>query len=211
MKGCVFLAGTGLLTLVLAAPGMAMNSLYDSMGEMYNSRPMSLKSNQVINGQPLPHQQLFNLWGCTGGNISPQLRWSNVPPGTKSFAVTLYDPDTPSGSGWWHWVVINIPGTTRQLPFNAGAQGGQNLPAGASMLRNDYGYKSYSGACPQPDANTHNYQITVYALDIPNLDIGTNSSPAMAGFYILQHALDKAVITAPTKRPSHRRPRSKSS
>lgn len=197
MKRCVILACTWLLTLVFSIPGVCSRD--NSVGKTNNSQPMALNSSQVIDGQPFRRQQMYNARGCSGGNISPGLTWSNVPAGTKSFAVTLYDPDTLSGSGWWNWVVINIPGTVQQLPLNAGAQGGHNLPTGASMLRNDFGHRSYGGACPQAGARAHNYQLTVYALDIPNLDIGTDSSPAMAGFYILQHALGKAVITAPTK------------
>lgn len=198
MKRSIIMAGTGLLTLALSVPSMAMSGKYDGMDYIYDSQPMTLESNQVKNGESFGRQQLFNAWGCNGQNISPELRWSNVPPGTKSFAVTQYDPDAPTGSGWWHWVVINIPGDIRQLSLNAGAQGGQNLPAGANMLRNDFGYKGYGGACPPPNSEPHNYHITVYALDVPNLDVSTNASAAMAGFFIMQHALGKAVITAPT-------------
>ena len=189
MKRVVTLVGIGLLAISLSTPGM---------GKKPDSDIMTLMSNQVTNGKSFQSQQIYNQWGCTGKNTSPELKWTNIPKGTKSFAVTMYDPDAPTGSGWWHWVVINIPGNVKSLPLNAGREGGKNLPKGASMLRNDFGFKGYGGACPPPNAAPHNYHITIYALDIPNLDVNSSASPAMAGFYILQHTLAKAVLTAPT-------------
>ena len=189
MKRVAALVGIGLLAISLSTPGM---------GEKPDSDIMTLMSNQVTNGKTFQSQQIYNQWGCTGKNTSPELKWINIPKGTKSFAVTMYDPDAPTGSGWWHWVVINIPGNVKSLPLNAGTEGGKNLPKGASMLRNDFGFKGYGGACPPPNSTPHNYHITVYALDIPDLDINSGASPAMAGFYILQHTLAKAVLTAPT-------------
>ncbi|USE36720.1 YbhB/YbcL family Raf kinase inhibitor-like protein [Endozoicomonas sp. SCSIO W0465] len=189
MKRVVTLAGIGLLAISLSTTGM---------GNKPDSDIMALMSNQITNGKSFQSQQIYNQWGCTGKNRSPELRWNNIPEGTKSFAVTMYDPDVPTSSGWWHWVVINIPGNVQSLPLNAGSEGGKNLPEGASMLKNDYGFKGYGGACPPPNSAPHNYRITVYALDIPNLDINSNATPAMADFYILQHTLAKAVLTAPT-------------
>lgn len=189
MKRAVTLAATGILAISLATPGM---------GKKPDSGIMTLMSNQVTNGKSFQSQQIYNQWGCTGKNTSPELKWSNIPKGTKSFAVTMYDPDAPTGSGWWHWVVINIPGNITSLSLNAGMEGGRNLPTGASMLMNDYGFKGYGGACPPPDSAPHDYHITVYALDIPDLDENSSATPAMASFYILQHTLAKAVLTAPT-------------
>ncbi|MFK0570283.1 YbhB/YbcL family Raf kinase inhibitor-like protein [Endozoicomonas sp.] len=189
MNRVVSLVGIGLLTITLSTLGMGKNP---------NSDIMTLMSNQVTNSKSFQSQQLYNQWGCTGKNTSPELKWSNVPEGTKSFAVTMYDPDAPTGSGWWHWVVINIPANIHSLSLNAGMESGKNLPKGANMLRNDFGFKGYGGACPPPDSAPHNYHITVYALNIPNLDLNSSASPAMAGFYILQHTLAKTILTAPT-------------
>ncbi|MGL4474960.1 MAG: YbhB/YbcL family Raf kinase inhibitor-like protein [Shewanella sp.] len=107
---------------------------------------LTLESPQVTNDNTFSNQQIFNSWGCTGDNISPELKWSDVPKGTKSFAVTLYDPNAPTGSGWWHWVTINIPADATGLSLGAGALGGDKLPKGASMLRNDFGFMGYGGA-----------------------------------------------------------------
>lgn len=157
-----------------------------------------LESTDVTNDKSLRKAQVFNQWGCTGENKSPQLNWSAVPKETKSFAVTMYDPDAPTGSGWWHWLVVNIPSDQTGLAENAGAQGGQRLPKGASMVTNDFGYKGFGGACPPPNAAPHNYQITVYALNTDKIDLPEHASGALAGYNILQHVIDKAVLTAPT-------------
>ncbi|MTI18724.1 YbhB/YbcL family Raf kinase inhibitor-like protein [Rhodobacteraceae bacterium RKSG542] len=159
---------------------------------------LDLTSGEVTNGETFKPGQIYNSWGCTGDNKSPELTWSNVPEGTKSFAVTMYDPDAPTGSGWWHWVVIDIPESARELQLDAGSEGGGNLPDGAMMLTNDFGFKGYGGACPPPNSKPHNYEITVYALDIPKIEVKPSASPAMAGYFILQHVLGKAVLTAPT-------------
>ncbi|WP_067515540.1 YbhB/YbcL family Raf kinase inhibitor-like protein [Endozoicomonas ascidiicola] len=189
MKYTISLLVAGLLSISLSTWGAEKQTV-----------TMNLKSPQVTNGQSFHNQQIFNHWGCTGKNVSPELQWDKVPDGTKSFAVTMYDPNAPTGSGWWHWVVINIAGDVHSLTENAGKEGGKQLPKGARMLRNDFGFEGYGGACPPPDATPHQYHITVYALDIANLDVDSNASPAMAGYYILQHMLAKAVLTAPTNK-----------
>lgn len=159
---------------------------------------LSLTSVDVHSGESLKSQQVFNSWGCSGLNQSPQLAWENIPAGTKSFAVTMYDPDAPTGSGWWHWVMINVPVSVTQLETNAGAEGGKLMPTGAQMQRNDFGYIGFGGACPPEGAKPHQYEITLYALDIEKLDVPKEGSPALAGYYILQHTLDTAKIVAPT-------------
>lgn len=164
----------------------------------FSVQAMELSSPNVKNGKSLQNAQIFNSWGCTGKNESPALKWTNVPKGTKSFAVTMYDPDAPTGSGWWHWVMIDIPADVNSLPENAGRKDSQDLPKGAIQLRNDFGYDGFGGACPPAGAKPHNYQITVYALKVPKLDIPANASPAYAGYYILANKLGKARIVAPT-------------
>ncbi|KXF83579.1 YbhB/YbcL family Raf kinase inhibitor-like protein [Enterovibrio coralii] len=159
---------------------------------------MTLTSPQITEGETFNKGQIFNGWGCKGDNLSPELLWKNAPEGTKSFAVTMYDPDAPTGSGWWHWVMINIPANVNGLALNAGKEGGEHMPEKAQMQRNDFGFVGYGGACPPPDAPKHNYQITVYALDVESLGVPADGSPALAGYYILQHRIGEAQLIAPT-------------
>jgi Raf kinase inhibitor-like YbhB/YbcL family protein len=140
-------------------------------GFSLGAQAMTLISPTIENGKSLQNAQIYNGWGCTGKNESPALKWSDVPKGTKSFAVTMYDPDAPTGSGWWHWVVVNIPADVRSLPENAGVKDSKKLPQGAIQLRNDFGYNGFGGACPPEGSKPHNYQITVYALNTSKLDI----------------------------------------
>lgn len=164
----------------------------------FMTQAMTLKSQDIHNDHSLQTQQIFNQWGCTGKNVSPQLSWTDIPRGTKSFAVTMYDPDAPTGSGWWHWVAVNIPANVTHLAAGAGLTGGSKLPAGASMVTNDFGFKGFGGACPPPNAKPHNYEITVYALNTDKIELPTHASPALAGYYILQHVIGKAQLIAPT-------------
>jgi Raf kinase inhibitor-like YbhB/YbcL family protein len=136
--------------------------------------------------------QIYNGFGCTGGNVSPQLAWSGAPSGTKSFALTMYDPDAPTGSGWWHWIVVNIPANTTQLA--AGASG-KTMPAGAQETRTDFGKPGYGGPCPPPGA-PHRYVFTIYALKVEKLDLDAQATGAMAGFMINQNKLASAKFTA---------------
>lgn len=159
---------------------------------------LTLTSPEIINGKTFNNEQLFNQWGCTGDNVSPELKWSDVPSGTKSFAITLYDPDAPTGSGWWHWLVINIDSSARGLSSDAGNLKMPKLPKGARMITNDFGFAGYGGACPPEGAKPHQYQLTVYALDTDKITIPEHASGALAGYYILQHVIGKAVLTAPT-------------
>lgn len=150
-------------------------------------------SNDFKEGERLPEAQVFNGMGYTGGNRSPHLAWDGAPEGTKSFVVTCYDPDAPTGSGWWHWVVINIPGSTKELA--AGAGSGGNLPAGAVQTRTDFGALGYGGAAPPP-GRTHHYVFTVQALKVEKLDLDPQSSAAMVGFMCFMNSLGKATLTA---------------
>ncbi len=110
--------------------------------------PFGVTSRDISGEKRLAQQQVFEGFGCHGGNISPQLAWKNPPAGTKSFAVTVYDPDAPTGSGWWHWTVANIPAKIMTLPADAGNPNGEKLPAGVVQGRNDFGYSGFGGACP---------------------------------------------------------------
>ncbi|MDF7671419.1 kinase inhibitor [Orbaceae bacterium ESL0721] len=155
----------------------------------------SVSSNDMDNKKPLSNQQVFNSFGCTGGNLSPELHWENAPKGTKSFAVTVYDPDAPSGSGWWHWTVVNIPATVNQLPAGAGDKEGQKLPAGAVQGRNDYGYAGFGGACPPEGDKPHRYQFTVWALNSDNLPLDNESSGALVGYMLNNSVIEKTELT----------------
>nr|WP_289508275.1 kinase inhibitor [Escherichia coli] len=125
---------------------------------------MKLISNDLRDGDKLPHRHVFNGMGYDGDNISPHLAWDDVPAGTKSFVVTCYDPDAPTGSGWWHWVVVNLPADTRVLPQGFGS-GLVAMPDGVLQTRTDFGKTGYDGAAP-PKGETHRYIFTVHALDI---------------------------------------------
>ena len=131
----------------------------------------------------------FNGFGCTGQNLAPALHWQGQPAGTRSFAVTVYDPDAPTGSGWWHWVVLNLPASTDALP-----EGGA-LPAGARGVHNDFGTTTWGGPCPPIGDTPHHYVFTVYALDVPQLDVPDNATAALAGFMLHGHVLGKAQQT----------------
>jgi Raf kinase inhibitor-like YbhB/YbcL family protein len=140
-------------------------------------------------------EQVFNGFGCTGKNISPALSWSGAPKGTKSFAINVYDPDAPTGSGFWHWVVFNIPADTTSLPKGAGDPKGGGMPAGVVQSRTDFGAPGYGGPCPPKGDKPHHYHFTVYAVDVDKLDADENASAAFVGFNLHFHTLAKASVT----------------
>lgn len=155
---------------------------------------MKLLSQNFNDGEKLPERQVFNGMGYEGDNLSPHLAWDDVPTGTKSFVVTCFDPDAPTGSGWWHWGVANIPADARSLPEGAGS-GKAALPSGAVQTRTDFGKAGYGGAAP-PKGESHRYIFTVYALDVETLDVNDQASGAMLGFNVHFHQLASASITA---------------
>lgn len=161
----------------------------------------SLKSPDIKSGGMIDKKFEFNGFGCSGENKSPALQWSGAPQGTKSFAVTVYDPDAPTGSGWWHWSVINIPADVTELKADAGAAGGANLPKGAMPVRIDYGVAAWGGMCPPPGDKPHRYIFTVHALKVDKLDIPADATAALAGFMVNANALGKATFTAKYGRP----------
>ena len=138
-------------------------------------------------------EHVFNGMGCTGQNVSPALNWTGAPAGTKSFAVTAYDPDAPTGSGWWHWVMYNIPADATGL--TAGAGNGRNAPRGSQQGNTDFGNKGYGGPCPPTGDKPHHYHFTVYALKVDKLDVPGNATAAMVGFYIHANRLASAQVT----------------
>jgi Raf kinase inhibitor-like YbhB/YbcL family protein len=144
----------------------------------------------------LSDAQVFNGFGCSGRNISPAIRWSGAPAGTKSFAITLYDPDAPTGSGWWHWVVYDIPASVSSLPEHAGDADGKLLPAGAMQGRTDFGTAAFGGACPPAGDKPHRYVFTVYALKVEKIGVAPDGSAAMVGFMLNANQLAKSSLTA---------------
>ena len=139
-------------------------------------------------------QQVYNDFGCEGKNASPAISWSNAPEGTKSFAITLFDPDAPTGSGWWHWVVFDLPRTTSSLPTGAGSAGGASMPSGAIQSMTDFGTAGYGGPCPPPGHGPHQYILTVYALKTDKLGLDATAGAPMVGFSLHQQMLAKASI-----------------
>jgi Raf kinase inhibitor-like YbhB/YbcL family protein len=152
----------------------------------------TLTSKSVTDGQPLALDQVSGMGGGGGSDISPQLSWSDFPAGTLSFAVTVYDPDAPTVSGFWHWAVFNLPASVTELP--AGTGDGSELPGGAITLANDAGLKQYVGAAPPPGTGTHRYFIAVHALGVEKLELSGDATPAYLGFNLLQHAVARALI-----------------
>ena len=144
----------------------------------------------------LTEDQVFNGFGCSGKNISPALKWTKGPEGTKSYALTVYDPDAPTGSGWWHWVVYNIPATVTELAEGSGDISGKLLPQGAIQGRTDFGTHAFGGACPPQGDTPHRYIFTVYALKADKIDVPADASAALIGFMIHANTIEKAQFTA---------------
>lgn len=157
-----------------------------------NAQTFTLKSRD-LGGQAV-EAQVFNGFGCQGGNRSPQLSWEHAPQGTKSFALTVYDPDAPTGSGWWHWVVFDIPATVTSLETNAGNGAAGLAPRGAIQSRTDFGTTGYSGPCPPEGSKPHRYVVTVYALKTDTLGLDATANPALVGFMLEQNLLEKASL-----------------
>lgn len=152
----------------------------------------SLTSTDIADGQPLPAAQRSGMMGAGGKDQSPQLSWSGFPAATKSFAVTVYDPDAPTGSGFWHWAVANLPATTTSLAAGAGAPNAV-LPGGF-QLPNDARLPQYVGAAPPPGSR-HRYVVSVHALDVETIEIPKDATPAYLGFLMSMHTLARATIT----------------
>lgn len=155
-----------------------------------------LHSPDFIPAAPIAAKHLFNGFGCTGDNVSPALSWKDPPAGTKSYAVTIYDPDAPTGSGWWHWVLFNLPAGTSGLPAGAGDATKPGLPKGAVQGRTDFGTTGYGGPCPPQGDKPHRYIVTVHALKVDSLALPADASAAMVGFNLNAASLGKATLTA---------------
>jgi len=158
-----------------------------------------VRSSAAVDGQALPAAQMSGAFGIPGGqDISPDLVWSGAPEGTRSYAVTMYDPDAPTMSGFWHWAVANIPASVTALPAGVGS----DLPAGAFHLPNDARMAQYVGAAPPAGHGTHRYVITVHALDVADIGVPTEATPAFLGFTMAGHILARATIVATARTPT---------
>ena len=166
-----------------------------------SSTTFTLQSPEIRPDSLIDPRFEFNGFGCGGENRSPALAWSGAPEGTRSFAVTVYDPDAPTGSGWWHWFVVNLPAAVTSLPAGAGEVGGARLPAGASQVRIDYGVAGWGGVCPPEGDPPHRYIFTVHALGVERLDLPADATAALAGFMVNANTLAKASFTARYGRP----------
>lgn len=155
------------------------------------AQPFTLSSTD-LSEHGFSKQYILNSFGCDGENISPNLQWHHSPKETKSFVLTMYDPDAPTGSGWWHWVIANIPATANHITHNAGDDI-LKLPNGAVAVRNDFGHVNYGGPCP-PAGTNHRYIFTLYALDIETIDVNDTTSAAFIGYISYHHMLDKATL-----------------
>lgn len=154
----------------------------------------TLTSEDVEDGQTLATPHLSGIFGAGGEDASPQLSWSGFPAETKSFAVTVYDPDAPTAAGFWHWAVVDIPASVTSLPRGAGDENGSGLPEGAFQLANDAALARYLGAAPPAGHGPHRYFIVVHAVDVESLGIPAGATPAFLGFNLFGHTLARATL-----------------
>ncbi|MCB2255148.1 YbhB/YbcL family Raf kinase inhibitor-like protein [Pseudomonas chlororaphis] len=164
------------------------------------AQSFQIRSTDIQQGHQLDNRFVQNGSGCSGADISPQLSWSGEPAGTKSFAITVYDPDAPTGSGWWHWTVVNIPRDVHGLEQGAGDRNTPKVPAGAVQGRTDFGSPGYGGACPPMGDKAHRYHFKVWALKVDKLPVTAESSGAVVGALVIANSLGSAQIVALSKR-----------
>ena len=184
------------LVLVAAVCG-ALLVVPLSVPSTVHSSPMAMltiRSNTFSDGGTLPMSTVFNGFGCSGGNQSPHLAWSGAPSGTASFALIMHDPDAPTGTGWYHWVLFDIPSGVHELKEGAGAKGSPDLPAGAVLGLTDFGSSGYGGPCPPTGDKPHHYRITIYALS-SKIGMGPATTGAAVRFLVRGHTLAEGTIT----------------
>jgi Raf kinase inhibitor-like YbhB/YbcL family protein len=154
----------------------------------------SLTSTDVATNKTLPTAQLSGLFGAGGQDLSPELRWHGAPAGTMSYALTLYDPDAATASGFWHWCVVDLPVTTTELPAGAGDPGSPLMPSGATTIPNDARLTRFVGAAPPPGSGLHHYWFVVHAVDVPSLGIDPSLTPAFVGSQLFTHTLGRGYL-----------------
>lgn len=189
-----------------AAPGSPADPARIPAGNPYDRLPpaptFTITSADVRDGVMMNLPQVSAWGGGPGEDVSPQLSWADAPEGTLSYAVTMFDPDAPTASGFWHWAVANIPASVTSLPAGAGAPGGSGLPDGARQLVNDGGFAGYVGAAPPPGHGLHRYYVVVHAVGVERLDLPEVASPAMLGFMLFQATLARAMIVPVWETPA---------
>ncbi len=173
--------------------GAALAGLSGGLTSRADEAKFTLTSPDIAQGRTIAAAQVFNSFGCSGNNISPALAWKNAPAGTRSFALLVYDPDAPTGSGWWHWIAFNIPADVTSLPAGAGDPKKNLMPAGAVQTRTDFGTPGYGGPCPPP-GRPHRYYFRLYALKVAKLDVPADPTAAIVGFSVNANSLAKAEI-----------------
>ena len=164
---------------------------YDELPDVAS---FEVSSDDVSDGETLANPHVSGVFGAGGEDVSPQLSWSGAPEGTQSYAVTIYDPDAPTASGFWHWAVFNIPADVTELPRDAGNKDNPNLPEGAVQLRNDAGFVGYVGAAPPGGHGPHHYYTVVHAVDVAELEVPADAAPAILGFNLFSHTLGRATV-----------------
>ena len=164
---------------------------YESLPEVAS---FHVTSADIRDGEKLSMSQVSGIFGAGGEDVSPQLSWSGFPAGTKSFVVTMYDPDAPTASGFWHWAVVDIPASVTSLPTGAGDETGSGLPPGAFQLRNDAGLARYLGAAPPPGHGPHRYFFVVHAVTEESLGVDSDASPAVVSFNLAFKSAGRAII-----------------
>jgi len=162
-----------------------------------DAKRFSLSSPELKKNTYFQQKYLWNKNGCKGENISPPLEWEYAPKNTESFALTVFDPDATSGSGWWHWVLINIPKTAKKISENASKN--KSIPHGSIEIRNDFGEISWGGPCPPP-GETHHYVFTIYALKTKGISVNEQSTPAQIGIELQKNMIKKASFTIKASR-----------
>ncbi|WP_331345054.1 YbhB/YbcL family Raf kinase inhibitor-like protein [Cellvibrio sp. UBA7661] len=178
---------------------LLVTSLLSPLSAFAEPAKFVLTSTDIAAGKHMKKAQEFNGFGCTGDDLSPQLSWSGAPAGTVAYAITAYDPDAPTGSGWWHWQLVNIPADVTSLATGAGKSDQSAAPKGSQHIENDYGVTGFGGACPPQGHGDHRYQFTVYALS-KKLELPANTSGALTGYMINANSLGSASIEALYKR-----------
>ena len=188
MKSKLFERARSALFAVAAGTAMLV-----STAQAQAPAEFTLTSPDIANGKKMSDAQIFNSFGCSGQNISPALSWSNVPAGTKSFALLMHDPDAPTGSGWWHWIAYNIPADATSLPSGAGDPKKHLMPGATVQGRTDFGTPGYGGPCPPP-GTPHHYYFRLYALKVPKLDLPADATAAFVSFNVKANSLGKAEL-----------------
>lgn len=187
----------GLISLLSMAAivGVAAADDTDTAASGETKAGFTLTSTDISPDRKIDARHVFNGFGCTGENVSPALTWSDPPPGTQSFALMVHDPDAPTGSGWWHWVVYNIPADARSLPAGAGTPDGKLLPEGTVQGRTDFGVAGYGGPCPPP-GRVHRYFFRLHALKVPKLELPADATAALVGFNVNANTIAVAGLMA---------------